>query len=63
MYSKWQEDDDKIITIYLEIEFSKGYSDDNYDSFEHSDKNLLILDDQMSEASKTNSLANRFTKG
>ena len=41
----------------------QGYSDDIYDSLEPSDRNLLILDDQMSEASNTKSLANRFTKG
>ena len=40
----------------------KGYSDDIYDSLEPSDRNLLILDDQMSEASNTKSLANLFTK-
>ena len=41
----------------------KGYSDDIYESLEPSDQNLLILDDQMSEASNTKSLANLFTKG
>ena len=63
VYSEWQEDYDKIKTKYPEIEFMKGYSDDIYDSLEPSDRNLLILDDQMSEASNTKSLANRFTKG
>ena len=46
VYSEWQEDYDKIKTIYPEIEFMKGYSDDIYDSLEPSDRNLLILDDQ-----------------
>ena len=41
----------------------KGNSDDIYDSFEHSDRNLLILDDQMSEESNKKSLANLFKKG
>ena len=63
MYSEWQEDYDKIKTIYPEIEFMKGYSDDIYDSLEPSDCNLLILDDQMSEANNTKSLANHFTNG
>ena len=63
VYSEWQEDYDKITTIYPEIEFMKGYSDDIYDSLEPSDRNLLILEDQLSEASSTKSLANRFTKG
>ena len=63
MYSGWQEDYDKIKTIYPEIEFIIGYSDDIYDSLEPSDRNLLILDDQMSKASNTKSLSNLFTKG
>ena len=41
----------------------KGYSDNIYNSLEPSDRNLLIIDDQMSEASNTKSLANLFTKG
>ena len=40
----------------------KGYSDDIYDSLEPSDRNLLILVDQLSEASNTQSLANIFPK-
>lgn len=63
VYGEWQGDYDKIKTIYPEIEFLKGYSDDIYDSLEPSERNLLILDDQMSEASDTKSLAKLFTKG
>ena len=33
VYSEWQKEYDKIKTIYPEIEFMKGYSDDIYDSF------------------------------
>ena len=40
----------------------KGYSDNIYDRLEPSDPNLLILEDQMSEASNTKSLSNIFTK-
>ena len=63
VYGEWQEDYDKIKVIYPEIEFIKGYSDDLYDSLEPIERNLLILDDQMSEASDTKSLAKLFTKG
>ena len=63
VYGEWQGDYDKAKTIYPEIEFVKGYSDDLYDSLESCDRNLLILDDQMSEASDTKSLAKLFTKG
>lgn len=63
VYGEWQGDYDKAKSIYPEIEFMKGYSDDIYDSLEPSERNLLILDDQMSEASDTKSLAKLFTKG
>ena len=63
VYGEWQGDYDEAKTIYPEIEFMKGYSDDIYDSLEPTERNLLILDDQMSEASDTKSLANLFTRG
>ena len=63
VYSEWQEDYEKVKIIYPEVEFMKGYLDDIYNSLEFSDRNLLILDDQRSEASNTKSLTNRFTKG
>ena len=63
VYSEWQKDYNKVKTIYPEVEYMKGYSDNIYDSLTPSDRNLLILDDQMSESSNTKSLANRFTKG
>ena len=63
VYGEWQDDYDQIKTIYPEIEFMHGYSDDIYDSLEPSERNLLILDDQMSEASDSKSLAKLFTKG
>ena len=63
VYSEWQDDYDKVKTTYPEIELMKGYSDDIYDSLEPSDRNLLILVDQMSEARDTKSFANRFSKG
>ena len=50
VYSEWQEDYNKVKTIYPEIEFVKGYLDNIYDSLEPSDRYLLIFDDQMSEA-------------
>ena len=61
VYSEYHEDYNNVQTIYLEIEFDKGDSDDIYNSLELSDRNLLILNDYMSEESYTKSLANRFT--
>ena len=63
MYEEWQDDYNDIKIIYPEIEFVKGYSDDIYESLEPFERNLFILDDQMSEASDIKSLAKLFTKG
>jgi hypothetical protein len=63
VYGEWQSDYDEAKIIYPEIEFMNGYTDDIYDSLEPTERNLLILDDQMSEASDTKSLAKLFTKG
>ena len=53
VYGEWQEDYDLVKTTYLKIEFLQGYSDDIYNSLKPSDRNLLILDDQMGKASDT----------
>ena len=53
VYGEWQEDYDLVKTTYHEIEFVQGYSDDIYGSLKPSDRNLLILDDQISETSDT----------
>ena len=63
MYGEWQQDYDLVKTTYSDIEFVQCYSDDIYGSLEPSDRNLLIIDDQMGEAIDTKSLANLFTKG
>ena len=63
MFGEWQEGYDIVKTTYFEIEFVQGYSDDIYGNLEFSHRNLLKLNDQISEASKTKSLANLFTKG
>ena len=63
VYGEWQEDYDLVKTTYIEIEFVQGYSNDIYGSLEPSDRNLLILDDKIGEASDTKSLANLFIKG
>ena len=60
---EWQENYDKIKIIYPEIEFVQGYSDDINESLEPSERNLLILDDQMSEASDSKSQNISFDVG
>ena len=63
VYSEWQSEYDKLKELYPEIEFIRGYSEELYDSLEPEERNLLILDDQMSEASDSKSLVKLFTKG
>ena len=63
VYGEWQKDYDIVKTIYFERELVKGYSDDLFDSLNPNVRNLLLLDDQMSDTSDTKSLAKLFTKG
>ena len=62
VYGEWQ-DDYKAIQDQLYVEFVHGYSDTLLDSLDATERNLLILDDQMGEASDSKSLAKLFTKG
>ena len=53
------------IGILAPIEFVRNEQDYSavYESLRPTDRNLLILDDQMSEAKRDSSVANLFTKG
>ena len=61
VYGEWQ-DDYKAIQDQLYVEFVHGYSDTLLDSLDATERNLLILDDQMGEASDSKSLAQAFYK-
>ena len=63
VYSEWQPEYDTVKLLFPSTEFVRGYSDDLYDSFDPSIRNLLVIDDQMSEASDAKSLVRLFTKG
>lgn len=63
VYSEWQPEYDRVKVLYPETEFVKGYSGDLYETLQPDERNLIILDDQMSEASDSKSLARLFTKG
>ena len=63
VYSEWQPDYEKVKALFPETEFVRGYSEELYDTFDPGENNLLVIDDQMSEASDSKSLAKLFTKG
>ena len=70
IYGEWQEAYDEAlgmskIGILAPIEFVKNEQDYSsvYESLQPTERNLLILDDQMSETKGDSSVANLFTKG
>ena len=70
VYGEWQEAYDEAlgmskIGILAPIEFMKNVQNytDVYESLQWTERNLLILDDQMSEAKGDSSVVNLFTKG
>ena len=64
-YSQWQPAYLEILSTITQIEFVKGIppalEDDSF--FDVSKRNLIVLDDQMIDASKDKSIVNLFTRG
>lgn len=64
VYGEWQKEYDLMKTKIPEIEFAKGpMNEDLYESFNSEKPNMLILDDQMTEAGNSNTLEKYFVKG
>ena len=64
VYGEWQSDYDRLQQNVGNIEFVKGpMNEELYDSFNSSQPNMLVLDDQMTEAGKTNQLEKYFVQG
>ena len=63
VYSEWQPDYDMIREQYHGIEFEKLWRDEIFDSLSPEQRNILVLDDQMSVASSSTSVADIFTQG
>ena len=59
--SVWQPDSDMIRERYHNIEFEKGWRDENFDSFSPEQRNILVQDDQMGETISSTSVADLFT--
>ena len=63
VFSEWQSDYDMIRERYTGIEFEKGWRDEIFDLLGHEQRNILVLDDQISVASSSSSVADLFTTG
>ena len=65
VYGEWQKEYDKMRKINAgDIEFVKGpMTDELYESFDPNETNMLVLDDQMTEANKTIQLEKYFVQG
>jgi hypothetical protein len=63
VYGEWQKCYDEIRVLYPHIEFIENWQDWIYDSFNKDTRNLLVLDDQMSEMKDNETLSKLFTKG
>ena len=63
VYGEWQEDYEAVRALYPHIEFVHGWREQLYDTIRADETNLLVLDDQMCEASDSKTLARMFTKG
>ena len=63
MFSVLQPDYEQTRALYPHNEFARGWSDELYESLRQDEKNLLIIDDQMTEAGDSQTLSNLLTKG
>ena len=63
VYAGWQPLYTSLQSDVPELEFVKGIKSNLYESFDPKTRNLLVLDDQMSEAGNSTQLTQLFTKG
>ena len=63
VYSEPQPDYTEAAKMYPHIEFIHDWNEEIYNKIRYSERNLLILDDQMEEAGSSPTLKNLFTKG
>jgi len=62
VYSEWQPLYEELSLQYSELVFIKGIPPNLLESFSSSRRNLIVLDDQMSDTGSSKELANLFTK-
>ena len=62
VYGEWR-DYEALRALYPQIEFVHGWREQLYDIIPADETNLLVLDDQMCDASDSKQLARLFTQG
>ena len=62
VYAEWQDMYSEWKRWYPTTEFIHGFDASIYDKFSRAERNLLIIDDQMGKAGKSNVLMDLFTK-
>ena len=63
VYSEWQSLYDKLRLLRPDAEFVKEFTEQLYESFQPTQDNLIILDDQMTNLGSSKSVTDLFTKG
>ena len=63
VYGEWQDDYEAIRSIYPHIEFIHGWREVLYNTIRADETNLLVLDNQMCEASDSKQLTRLLTRG
>ena len=63
VYSEWQPDYKNIHHLYPPIEFQHGWRDEIFETLCPKQRNIIILDDQISSASSSKTVADLFTRG
>lgn len=63
IYSEWQDFYSRLKEYNTEIDFRKEVSPDLYDSIKPNIRNLIVVDDKMSEAGNSKVLSRFFTEG
>ena len=64
VYGEWQKEYDRLKEKIENIEFTKGpMNEELYEGFDPFQINMLVLDDQMTEAGKSNQLEKYFVQG
>ena len=63
IYREWQPIYDELRLLRSEIEFVKGLTEEHYESLNPATTNLIILDNQMSQAGDSKVLSKLFTEG
>ena len=63
IYGEWQATYETLLQLYPFIQFLQGFPPNFYDSLSANFRNLLIIDDQMTEIGDSKELSKLFTKG